>query len=405
MNGLKTVMGKELTRVFKDKKMVFSMFILPVLLIIGIYALIFSLIDSKMDDIEKHDSIVYVQNAPEGFQAFVDTLDVNTTITYLKASDDLQPVKDQILNGDTDLLLVFPETFTADITNKDQVIVPQIKTFYNPSEDYSAQARDTYLANVLEPYRLSLLSEKFGDLNKVSMFSIDSDNPDSVIQDDEKASGKVLGTLLPYFVTLLLFAGAMGLGVDVIAGEKERGTLSSLLLSPVKRSNIVMGKLMALGLMSILSAIVYMVSMIVAFPIAMNSMADEDTISEISLSFTPTQIIQFVILMFGVVLMYVAIIAVIAVFAKSVKEATTYVSPAYILVLVAGMVTMYKDSSSLVEYAIPLYNSSVAFNGILTREITTPEFLLTVVSTYAFAAILVAVITKAFNSEKVMFNA
>lgn len=405
MNGLKTVMGKELTRVFKDKKMVFSMFILPVLLIIGIYALIFSLIDSKMDDIEKHDSIVYVQNAPEGFQAFVDTLDVNTTITYLKASDDLQPVKDQILNGDTDLLLVFPETFTADITNKDQVIVPQIKTFYNPSEDYSAQARDTYLANVLEPYRLSLLSEKFGDLNKVSMFSIDSDNPDSVIQDDEKASGKVLGTLLPYFVTLLLFAGAMGLGVDVIAGEKERGTLSSLLLSPVKRSNIVMGKLMALGLMSILSAIVYMVSMIVAFPIAMNSMADEDTISEISLSFTPTQIIQFVILMFGVVLMYVAIIAVIAVFAKSVKEATTYVSPAYILVLVAGMVTMYKDSSSLVEYAIPLYNSSVAFKGILTREITTPEFLLTVVSTYAFAAILVAVITKAFNSEKVMFNA
>ena len=82
-------------------------------------------------------------------------------------------------------------------------------------------------------------------MDGLTVFTVNSDNPDMVIQDEEKAGGKVLGMMLPYFVTILLFAGAMGIGTDMVAGEKERGTMASLLVSPIKRSSIVLGKVFA----------------------------------------------------------------------------------------------------------------------------------------------------------------
>ena len=76
------------------------------------------------------------------------------------------------------------------------------------------------------------------------------------------------------------------------------------------------------------------------------------------------------------------------------------------IVLVAGMITMYTSADGVFyKYLIPVYGSSMAFKDILTREITMTNFLGTTISTYLYAVIIVAVMTKAFNSEKVMFNA
>ena len=80
-----------------------------------------------------------------------------------------------------------------------------------------------------------MLSQRVADMNGLQIFTVNSDNKDMIVQDDQKASGKALGMMLPYFITILLFAGAMGIGTDMIAGEKERGTMASLLVTPVKR--------------------------------------------------------------------------------------------------------------------------------------------------------------------------
>lgn len=65
MNGFRTIMGKEFARVFKDKKLIFSMFILPVIIMAGIFLLMFGLISNMKADIDKHISEVYVQDAPQ----------------------------------------------------------------------------------------------------------------------------------------------------------------------------------------------------------------------------------------------------------------------------------------------------------------------------------------------------
>lgn len=401
--GFRTIMGKELTRVFKDKKLIFSMFILPVVVMVGMFMLIFALVSNMSSNIEKHKSTVYVQNAPDRFAEILGAGE-DMSVTYINASEDTDFIKENIKNGVTDLLVVFPEDFVKLLADE-KAALPQVKTFYNPSEDNSTEARQRVIG-YLEGYRQSLIADKFGSAEAVLIFTVDSDNEDSQVYDNDKATGKMLGMFLPYFITMMIFAGAMSLGVDAIAGEKERGTLASLLLTPVSRMEIVMGKMAALGLLSIMSALVYILGMLIAIPLGMGQMGGSAMMSDLSISFTPVQIAQLIVLILGIVLMYVALIGLVSVIAKSIKEAQTYIMPIYMIVIVAGMVSMYtSDTSSFTSYIIPLINSSVAFKGIFTREITVPQFAAAAVVTYAVAFVLIALTAKAFKSEKIMFNA
>lgn len=404
MKGFKTIVGKELARVLKDKKMIFSMFILPIILVVGIMGLIGFLVDSINSDIEEHISNVYIVNSPEDFSSLVSTVE-GVKVEYLDADTSLDEVKQGIMDGEVDALIEFPADFEEQIKSTD-IKIPQVKTFYNPTEDYSAVARENFV-NILEGYRQMLLAEKFGSVEATLIFTVDTDNEESVIQDDEKAMGKILGMMVPYFITLLIFASAMGLGIDSIAGEKERGTLASLLMTPVKRVEIVMGKVVALAILSVLSALVYVVSMLIAAGVGLNTLIGDEMSSQLAFSFTPVQVVQLIVLIIGVVLMYVSIIGLVAVLAKNIKEAQSYISPVYIVVLVAGMITMYTTDTevSIVNYLIPLFGASNAFKGIFTQTITAGQFLGATLVTYGIALGLIALTAKAFKSEKIMFNA
>lgn len=405
MYGIKAIVSKELRRVFKDKKMIMSLFVLPVILVVGLFSLIGMLVKGQMDDVQEHEPVVYIMNAPDSFLSFAQTAGL-TGYTVIDGSEkQAEDAKAGLYDALTDLVIVFPDGFEAQVTKGidalDSIQTPSVELFYNPSEDYSAQAREVYMA-YLDSYRQMLLGSRFGNYAAVEMFGIN----DNLIQDEDKAAGKMLGTMLPYFITMLIFASAMSLGVDMIAGEKERGTLAAMLLSPIKREQIVLGKVFSLSILAVMSAAVYIISMLIAFPMMMKNVGDGDALSEMSVNFTGAQIAQIVILMIGVVLLYVSLICMVAVFARNVKEASSYISPVYILVIVAGMITMYSSADGVFyKYLIPVYGSSMAFKDILTREITMPDFLATTISTYAVAVILVCIMTKAFNSEKVMFNA
>lgn len=403
MKSINNVLSKELYRIFKDKKMVFSIFFLPVILIVGMLALTTNIAKNASDDVEKHISTVYIQNAPNDFNSFLSVINTNSDdIKYLKASDDTSSIHNDILNEKIDLLLVFPEEFSKSVTTVSGENLPSVMVYYNPSADYSASTESTYVNNYLESYRQNLLVAKYGNINAIKLFDVKQ----SIVQDEAKATGKMLGSLLPYFITIMLFAGAMSLGVDTIAGEKERGTMASLLMTPVRRTTIVMGKLLSLMILSVISAAIYVITMAVAIPIMGNSMGSEMNLSGLSIKFTPIQILELIIVMIGLVFLYVALVAVVAVFAKSVKEASTYIMPLYLVVFATGMMSMYGNSATNIGlYAIPLYNSTIALKAILSGDITLMQFALTSISTFTAAGIVTTCIGKAFNSEKVMFNA
>jgi sodium transport system permease protein len=407
MNGTKNIIKKELARVFHDKKLIFSLFIMPAVMIVGMYSLMGSLMSNMMSDIEEHIPTVYIQNAPEDLPEVLTALEYDADIQYLKVSDNTDGLKDGILNGTVDLLVVFEEGFT-DTLKAYQVEgdpIPEVKTFYNSAEDYSAAARENFVSGVLNAYQQSYIAERLGNMEQLQVFYIDKDPVSSNIVDEKKQDGRIFGMLLPFLINIMLFAGAMGLGVDAITGEKERGTLSSMLVSPIKRGEIVFGKLISLAILSSISAAVYAVSIVVAMPILMNGVTG-GAMEGISLQFTPFEMIQLLIIMMVVVYLYVSLVALVAVLAKTAKEANTYVMPVYILVMLGSLMTYSgAGDSKLTNFFIPIYNSAVSIQNLLMGELTMAQFGATVGTIIVLAAIITSLITRAFNSEKIMFNA
>ena len=400
MSGIRQIFGKELARIFRDKKMIFSVFLLPVIIMIAILSIINVLASNMENNIESHISNVYMMNEPESFQQILENSGVKCNITAIDTDAQMKDAKAEILSGDADLIVEFPENLeqaVAGYQEGDQI--PQIKTYQNPSEEYSTQAADN-LAQVLETYRQTLLSQRVGDMESLVVFQVNADNDEMYIQDEEKTSGRAIGMMLPYFITILLFAGAMGIGTDMIAGEKERGTMASLLVSPIKRSSIVLGKVFSLMVISGLSSLIYVAAMVVCAPMMMDSFGGA---GDLNIQLSIRQILMLAFLLVAISFLYSSIIALFSVFAKSVKEASTYVMPAYMLILVIGLVTMFNfgetDSSS---YMIPLYNTALTLQGILTQETTLAQYAVTLVETLVIGGVLTGVIVKAFESEKVM---
>ena len=422
MKTIKVIFCKELRRVLFDKKMLFGLFVLPILLMAVIFGVMVMMVMNMQADIEAHQPKVVVVNAPEDFKSFLSRQKTEAELIYQQWEDELlekqgdgktgvQKVKKEILDGDTDLMISFPEDFSEQISvlEKDKlydasnrtILVPQVKTYYNPSEDYSDSAKQSF-DKLLEDYRLTLLEQRVGSLDKVQIFTVDSDNEEQVIQDDDKAGGKMLGAMLPYMICMLLFAGVMSFGADAFAGEKERGTLATLLVAPVKRSHIVYGKLLALMVLAALSALDYGISMLVSLPLMAVSMGG----SGVSFHISFLQGCLLLAIIVSLVFVYVAIIGTCAVFAKNMKEASTFLTPAYLLVIVMGMMTMFVSGDTKTSsYLVPLYGSSMALRNVLTQEISTPQALLTIGANLVIGMILAAIMSKAFDSERIMFDA
>jgi sodium transport system permease protein len=387
--------------------MVFSLFVIPAVMIIGMYSIMGSLLSNMMSDIEEHIPSIYIQNAPEDLAACITASGYQAKIEYLGASENTDEIRDEILNGNVDLLVVFEEGF-SDILSSYQAPgdpIPEVKTYYNTAEDYSSAARSSFVGVVLNSYQQEELAQRLGNLEQLQVFYIDKDPESSIIVDEKKQSGKILGMMVPFLINIMLFAGAMGLGVDAITGEKERGTLSSMLVSPIKRGEIVFGKLVSLAILSSISAAVYTVSIVAAMPLLMNGITD-GALEGVGLSFTPWEIVMLLVIMIVVVYLYVSVVALVAVLARTSKEANTYVMPAYIVVMLGSIMT-YAGSgdSKLINFFIPIYNSAVSIQNLLMGELTLAQFGATVATVAALAAFITFLITKAFNSEKIMFNA
>lgn len=404
------IIKKELFRVFGDRKMIFSLFILPAVIVIGIYSLMGQLIGKMESDITEHVSTVKIVNATDALMDVValTSYGANAEIEWL---DDAQyakqeaDLKNDIVTGNIDLLVVFDKNFEAEANayEKEGDAMPRVDIFYNSTENYSSQARSVFSSLVLDAYGREILTERFGDYSRLTPFTQNYE----VLCKEEKANTEFISMLLPYMIVMLLFAGVMSVGVDALAGEKERGTLSSMLISPVSRAEIATGKLVSLAILSGLSSFVYAGSMIIAVPMMSAGNAELANMGYAGVKFGFVQIIELLALMLALVYLYVGVVGLLSILAKDTKTASTYVSPVYIVVVVCGMMTMFTSGREVpfYRYCIPVYGNALAIKDICGNELSPVNFLCSFGATLLLGIILTFFVKKAFDSEKIMFNA
>lgn len=395
--GIMTILKKELRRVFGDKKMIFGMFIMPPLMMIIIFSLIGNTMGNMMEDVESHKSLVYFSNLDEKTEADLGSLAETMIIESVKDGD-MESLKEKLKNGEIDAIVELPADFREKIENYDRENIPNINIFYNPSEDNSEVAYRKLESIFYENIKKPTIRNRIKDEKILEVYTINKDT-EAKIYKEEKMSGKALSMMLPYFIVIMLYSSIMGLAIDTFTGEKERGTMASLLLAPIKRTDIVLGKLIGLTIISMISSIAYVVSMSIVMPKAMSF--GQDT----AVKFTFAQFGQIALIMLSMAFLMVAMISIIATYSKNAKEAGTYIAPLYIVVIVAGVMTMTSTGEiSPIQYLIPIYGSCLAIGRSIIAELTVTNLLYSIGSNILIGLIFSYIVAKMFGSEKIMFN-
>ena len=391
-NNMLTIMKKELSRFFKDKRMVVSTLILPGLLIYLIYSFMGDGMMNSFTVDEDYKYSVYVCNEPDSLKEVLKPLKAKE-IDENKTED----IKNKITDKDSDLLLIFPEDFDEKVADYDSMTATSeaanVQVFYNSAKTESQSIYSQAIA-YLDNYE-SMLANKFDVNNGDTSYDLAT---------KEDTVGQIFATLLPMLLIMLLFSGCMATAPESIAGEKERGTIATLLVTPINRSQLALGKVLSLSILGLLSGISSFIGVMLSLPKMMAADAADLDISAAVYGVKDYILLLVVILV--TVLLIVSMLSVVSAFAKSVKEAGTYISPLMIISMVASLSVMFSDGvpTELYNYLIPIYNSAQCMNGILSFSCNMSGIIVTIISNVVYSGILVFVLTKMFDNEKIMFS-
>lgn len=385
-----TIMKKELSRFFGDKRMVLSTVVLPGLLIYVMYTFMGSAITNMYTpDSTKKPTIALIA-VPESLRnTIADQFDWQT------AESSEEELRDQIANQKLDLLAVFPENFDEAVASYETVMAqaaPAVDVYYNSASTESRSAYEQLLA-LLDSYESSL-ANKF-DVNHDLQKTYD-------LASAKDSSAMIFSSMLPLLLMIFLFTGCMSVAPESIAGEKERGTIATLLITPVKRSQIAVGKISALAIIALLSGISSAVGTLLSLPKLMGGAMDNMDVNV----YTISDYVLLGVIILSTVLFLIAIISVISAFAKTIKEAQTYVTPLMVVVMLIGITAMFGSGAKTdwVYYLIPLYNSVQCMIGIFSFKFEAVNVIAAVLSNLAYTGIAVFVLTRMFNSERVIFS-
>lgn len=387
MNNIFTILKKELKRIFTDRRMLLSL-VLPGILIYILYSIMGSVFAKTTTSSKDYEYKVYIFNQSEIFKS------LNTSEDYIiKVTDNfdnIEEAKKLLEKKEIDLIVYFEEDFDAKLENTDQTQKPQVLVFYNSTSTNSNTIYNYYYTN--------LASNSINNITYNYYLNIGTGYD---LATKEDTSAMVITSLVPSLLMILLFSGCMGVSTEAIAGEKERGTISTLLVTPTKRSDIAIGKVLALAIASLVSSVTSFIGLLGSLPKLMESTGD----LTLSMYNVGTYFSILILIMVNVIF-FTVVLSIISTFAKSAKEASQYAVPVMVIVMMFGMSSLFGsgNSSFWALYFIPVYNSVQCMNAIFSLSFNAVNFAITIISSIVYIGIGIFALTKMFNSEKIMFN-
>ncbi len=388
-----TIIKKEFARFFGDRQLVFTAVIMPGLLIYLIYSLMGTGINSMISDSENQQMTLQVENMPESMSTMLLAHNVPPmckVVTGAFSDDDIKKLEDKELNT---LLIRFPANFdqqVEDYYSLESESIPNIEIYYNSANMASNMVYDRLCDEIMSFERGYQINES-GAEQPTKKYDVATDSIDSMIW----------SKILPMLIVMLLFSGVMAIAPSAIAGEKERGTIATLLVTPMRRNELALGKIVSLSCIALLSGTSSFIGIALSLP---NMIQTEG--AELGLDYTVNDYMALMFIIFATVLIMASAVSLLSALAKDVKNAGTMITPFMLVVMVAGLLPLMQDGAteSLASYAIPFYNSIETFTAIFAHKLQWSAVLITVASNVVYTGVAVWGLTKMFNSEKVMFS-
>jgi sodium transport system permease protein len=390
---VRTVFAKELLEASRDRRTLMVMILLP--------AIIMPLATLGIPYLEQRQqrsiatstpSVAIVGQAP----GLVHLAYTTKLIRPVKTNDPVKALRERRVLA----VMRIPQGMEASLARDGQV---HVVIQYDASDSESAAARNK-VVDLISRYSQQVVARRLlaRHLNPADLLPVVLDERNVATQ--RQLSGLLLASLLPFFIAMWAVVGGMSVAVDLAAGEKERGTLESLLVTPPTREAIVVGKFLAVLAASLGGVIIVITTMMLSLRWGYPYLVHTSTKLDVSLPLGTAMVLLAIALLFSALVS--AIQLAVSVYARSPREAQQYVTPLYFAIVLPGLAVQYISEwqGTSWVYLMPVLNAFFSFRELFLGSINWWHLALTAISCIFYATLILEVAIWLFGRESVIFR-
>lgn len=399
------VYKKELKELLRDKKTLMFVVALPVLIFPIIFAVMaFISSQAALEADQKVNTYVIINGeyAPE----FTNKVFYHKSFELYNGSktfNTIEELKAGVTAGDIDMGIYLPsnaeDTLDSGEQSKWEVVFNDAKSInflFDRVKELAQEYSDVLQAKKLKSFGIEESTHK-AILTPIEVVKVDT-------ADKRENLGEKIGGLLPYLLIPLVLMGATYPAIDLGAGEKERGTLETLLLTPITRTELVLGKFITLLTTSIASTTITVVSMGCWVAVAL-AFADLDFIKTAFSTLAVTDLLMIFVLLLPLAAIFSSLALAISIYARTFKEAQNYMAPLSMGVFFPIIISIMPNMELTAKTAfIPVTNVALAIKDIIKGTVDYTFVGLIFLATALIAGALLAFCVKWFNREDVLFR-
>lgn len=390
-----TIFTKEMREILRDKRMLFLVILMPFF----IYPLVFLLMGKvgagQEEKLQREKVSLFVSGLPDSHEL----------LTLLSADSSLllQP-------GAFDRLMLdsIPEAMgleiPADFEEKIKSGQTASPVLYVDESDYLLNAKKMNVQALVAAYSDQLLSGRLAaqSLSPSFVKPVNLRVEDISSRDDKL--GRLLGTILPSLLLLLIFTGCIYIAIDITAGEKERKTLQTLYVTTASENAIIAGKFLAVASVGLSSAFMNVLSLLLGLQLQMGELGQNPELMSFSISGASWMGLLLLIVLSTAFL--AAISMVVSVLANSYKEAQSYITPLMMLVLLPIMVSQMPGLELTAKTAmIPMLNISLAMGALLASDASYSMVALVLAMLVVYILLALWFAGRVFSNENIVTGA
>jgi sodium transport system permease protein len=393
------VYKKELTEALRDRRTMITALVVPLLLFpilsVGFGALVASIVGKVQEEAPKI-MVIGGEDSP----GVISGLKKLEKVNIIPLAPDW---KDQIINKQVPVVIEIPSGFEKDLAAQKDLTV----TIYDYSGDLKSEIARQKVQKFFDDYRDNVVKERLTARNLPAALVKPFDIKQQNVAPPEKSGGALFfGGFIAYIVVFLCLNGGMHPAIDLTAGEKERGTMETILSSPVSRSHLVLGKFLLVFTTALTTAALSVISMGISFAIANQfHSATQSNDSGMSFHIGFGAALSVFIMAVPLAVLFAAVLLTIASFAKTNKEAQSYIMPLMFLVIIPAIAAMLPGVDLTMKLAlIPVLNVSLLCKELVIGTYHWNYIAIIFTSTCAYAAVALFLAVKMFQRESVLFR-
>lgn len=398
MKALPTIFKKELIDTLRDRRTIIAMVVVPLLLFPVIISITTTIARSQAEKAKnKQLRVAVISDGNEYARQFEELIAARDDITLLRKIPE-DSVRSLIQADSLDGAFVFSPKFQRRF---EEMRAGRVKFYFRSTEERDIEKNR--MTELMDEFEKSLLKERFQKLN-LDEKAVDAVNLVEVnIASTQERFGKAVGGFLPYIFVIFCFVGSMYPAIDLAAGEKERGTLETLITAPVSRFEILLGKFWVVVLTGIGSALISILGLYIG--IRQVGEIPPEIMDVILTVLKPQTILLLMSLLLPLTMFFAGLLLSLSMFAKTFKEAQSIITPFNILVIVPVAIGLIPGMELNATTAfVPILNVSLATKEIIAGTIDYALLGEVYLSLILLAGLSLFVSSKLFMNENVLFR-